>query len=127
MSQIFPYINGAQAANEGLITKGASDFPSFYIDWSDGLISSGTTISSVSAVALSSTGSTVTSNVVGTLAISGAQTRVDLRTGGASSGTDDALNNDRFKLTITCTPSSGGPITYPVYILIDAGSYNVSG
>jgi hypothetical protein len=126
MSQIFPYISN-QDSNEGLVIKGSSDYPSFFIDWSDGLISSGATITSVSAIALSSTGSTVTSNVVGTLAISGAQTRVDLRTGGASSGTDDALNNDRFKLTVTCTPSSGGPLTYPVYILVDARSYNVSG
>jgi hypothetical protein len=123
---IFPYISGQQESNQGLIVKSSSGKPSCVIDFSDGLINSATTITGVSAVALSSTGSTVTSNVVGTLAISGATVRCDLRTGGASSGTDDALNNDRFKMIVTCTPSSGGPLVFPIFIHIDAPTYGVS-
>jgi hypothetical protein len=125
MSQIFPYISGHQEANQGLVTKNGTDKPSVFIDFADGLISSATTITTISAIALSSTGSTTTSTVVGTTSVSGQTARVDLKTCGVG-GTASALNGDRFKMTVTCTPSTGGPLVYPVFIHISDPDYDVS-
>jgi len=124
MSQIFPYISGHQEANQGLIVKNGSDKPSVFIDFADGLTSA-TTITTISAIALSSTGATTTATVVGTTAVSGQTARIDLQTCGAG-GTSAALNGDRFKMTVTCTPSTGGPLVYPVFIHISDPDYDVS-
>jgi len=125
MSQIFPYLSGQQEANQALVTKGATDRPSVFIDFADGLISSATTITSVSAIALGSTGAVTTATVVGTASVSGTVARIDLQTCGVG-GTAAALSGDRFKMTLTCTPSIGGPLSYPVFIYIEAPGYNVS-
>ena len=125
MSQIFPYISGHQEANQGLVVKNGTDKPSVFIDFADGLISSATTITTISAIALSSTGSTTTSTVVGTTSVSGQTARVDLKTCGVG-GTASALNGDRFKVSVTCTPSTGGPLVYPVFVHINDPDYDVS-
>ena len=124
MSQIFPYISNKQESNQGLIIKNGTDKPSVFIDFSDGLLNSSTTITTVSATALDSTG-TSTATVVGTTAVSGQTARIDLQTCGAG-GTSAAKNNDRFKMTVTCTPSTGGPLVFPVFVLIDDPTYGVS-
>jgi hypothetical protein len=125
MSQIFPYLSGQQDANQGLVIKAGSDQPSVYVDFADGLLSSATTITTISAIALGSTGAVTTATVVGTTGISGTVGRVDLQTCGVG-GTAAALTGDRFKMTVTCTPSIGGPLSYPVFIYIEAPGYNVS-
>jgi hypothetical protein len=125
MSQIFPYISGQQESNQGLLVKNGTDKVSVFIDFSDGLLNSATTITTVSAIALDSTGATTTGTVVGTTAVSGQTARIDLQTCGAG-GTSAALNGDRFRMTVTCTPSTGGPLVFPIFIHIDAPGYGVS-
>ena len=125
MSLIFPYRAGAQDQNQGLLVKNGTDKVSFQVDFSSGLLNSATTITTVSAIALDSTGATTTSTVVGTTAVSGQTARVDLQTCGAG-GTASAKNNDRFKVTVTCTPSTGGPLVFPVFVFIDDPTYGVS-
>ena len=124
MSQIFPYISGQQESNQGLLVKNGTDKVSVFIDFSDGLLNSATTITTVSAIALDSTG-TSTATVVGTTAVSGQTARIDLQTCGTG-GTSAAKNNDRFKMTVTCTPSIGGPLVFPIFILIEDPAYGVS-
>ena len=124
MSQIFPYISNKQESNQGLIIKNGTDKPSVFIDFSDGLLNSSTTITTVSATALDSTG-TSPATVVGTTAVSGQTARIDLQTCGTG-GTSAAKNNDRFKMTVTCTPSTGGPLVFPVFVLISDPTYGVS-
>jgi hypothetical protein len=122
---IFPYLSGQQEANQALVTKGGSDRPSVFIDFADGLISSATTITSVSAIALGSTGAVTTATVVGTASVSGTVARIDLQTCGVG-GTAAALNGDRFKMVVTCVPFTGGPLSFPVFIYIEAPGYDVS-
>jgi hypothetical protein len=121
MSQIFPYISGDQSANVGLMVKNGADKPSVFVDFADGLLTSATTLTTVTAVALDSTGASV-ATVVGTTGITGTVARVDLQTCGAG-GTSAAADGDRFRMVITATPSSGGPLNYPVFIYIDNQTY----
>lgn len=125
MSQIFPYINGAQDANQGMLVKNGTDKVSFQVDFSDGMLNSATTITTVSAIALDSTGATTTATVVGTTAVSGQTARIDLQTCGAG-GTSAALNGDRFRVTVSAIPSQGGPLVFPVFVLIDNPTYGTS-
>lgn len=118
---LFSYDSDDITKNIGLVVKGQADKPSYRVDMADGLIGNAT-ITTTSAIALDSTGA-MTTNVVGTTAVSGTVVRVDLKTCGAS-GTGNATNGDRFRVTLTVTPSTGGPLTHNAYVLIDANSYD---
>lgn len=120
---LFSY-DSDQEFNQGLITKGASDQPSYRVDFADGLVSSATVITTASAIALDSTGAVATANVVGTITISSSVVRVDLKTCG-SSGTGDATNGDRFRVALTATLSSSGPLVFMTFINIDADAYDL--
>ena len=121
MPAIFPYINGNQTANIMQFTKGTSDRPSFIVDFTDGLRTTASTISTAACVSLGSTGSTVTT-IAGTTTVSGNTVIVDMKTGG-SSGTGDATNGDQFQIRLTATLSTAGPLYYDVYVKIANPSY----
>lgn len=120
---IFSYNPEDSQANFGIVTKGSVDKPSVFIDFAGGLISNAVTISTVSAVGTSSVNTTITSQVVGTISTSGTVARLDLKTGGTS-GTGAATNGDEYLITATCQPSSGGPITFAIYVNIDSQVYS---
>ena len=125
MSALFSYRSDNQFANYASIVKGASDFPSVFIDFSDGAISSAVTLDSVGAVAISSTGSTITVNCVGTTGRSGLVARVDLRTGGGTVGTAAASEGDRYRVRTTAVFSNGGTVFFDLFVFIDSTvSYN---
>ena len=119
---IFTYRASDQFANIGLIVKDGLDRPSVFLDFSDGCINSAVTVSTVSAIAVSSTNSTITTQVVGTTAVSNQVARIDLKTCGAS-GTSAAVDGDRMKMTVTAALSSGGPLLFDVFIDITAPTY----
>lgn len=91
-----------------------------FIDFSDAAISSAVTLDSVGAVALSSTGSVITVNCIGTTGRSGLVARVDLRTGGSSVGTAAASEGDRYRVRTTAIFSNGGTVFYDLFIFVDS-------
>lgn len=121
---LFSFSSSDAAQNQGLVIKSGAEMLPVFVDFADGLINSAVTITTVNAIALDSNGAVVTSNVVGTTAVSGSVARVDLRTCGTN-GTADAVNNDRFRMTVTATCSSGGPLTFTTFLLISAPGYDL--
>ena len=109
--------------NKGVIVKSSTDAGLYTIEFGNEL-PSGVTISSAANVAIDRDSQTVTSNVVnanGT--VSGSTVRVSLLTGG-SGGSGAGTNLDRFRVRTTATLSSGGPLVFDTFILIQAPAYD---
>lgn len=119
---IFPYNPAFSGSNIGSIVKDATEKPSVFVDWAAGMISSAVTVTTVTAVGVSSINTTITTQCVGTISTTGTVTRVDLRTGG-SGGTSAAVNGDQYEIVLTCQPSSGGPLDFALFVRIDAQTY----
>ncbi len=109
-------------SNQGQFFKTGAAKPAFVIDWSDGMLSSAT-ISTVGAVAVNSLNATVTSNCIGTTAISGNLCSIQCLTCGTS-GTVTATNGDRFKITTTATLSNGEILNYSTFVLVQEPTYD---
>ncbi len=119
---VYSYNPAFSGANIGSIVKDSTEKPSLFVDWAGGLISGAVTVTTVTAVGLSSTSSTITTQVVGTISTTGTLTRLDLKTGGAS-GTSPAVDGNQYQIVVTCQPSSGGPLDFSIFVRIDAPTY----
>lgn len=120
---VYSYSNADSQGNVASIIKDSTEKPSLFIDFANGLISSAVSISTVTAVGVSSTNTVITSQVVGTTSINGTIVRIDLKTGGTS-GTGPATDNDQYQIAVTAQPSSGGPLDFAIFVRIDAPTYD---
>jgi hypothetical protein len=118
---LYSYFNGDQRVNQANLIKGGTSAPSFSIDFTDALRTASATISSAASVGTGSTGATVTT-IAGTTTVSGNYVIVDLKTGGAG-GTGEATDGDEFRVRVTATLTSGGPVYFDTFVLISNPSY----
>ena len=119
MSQIFSYRVRAGELNSGSLLKTPSEKPLYYMDFADAM-PSGVTISTASTGAVNDANAFATGYAVGTTAISGTLISQTLLTCG-SSGTSDAQNGWRGKITTTATLSNGEILVWNTFVLVQAG------
>ena len=127
MSTLFSFDNDATARNRGLIVKSGLDEPVLSIDFSDGLSTSATVLTTVTATVVNSVGVTVTANCVNTVNVNATQVRLELATCGRTGPTVEATNGDQFRVDLYATPDDGGPLTYAVFVWIDNPDFEPEG
>ena len=121
MSQIFSYRSREADLNESQLFKSSLSLPQYSIDFADGMGTA--TISTASTGAVNASNSFSTASCVGTTAIASTVVSQHLLTCGTS-GTAAAIDGARFKVTTTATLSNGSVLTYAVYVLVQAASYD---
>lgn len=114
----FVYKPGSR--NVGLLFKTVAEESEYEIDFAAGVLT-GDSISTVSTATRNSSNSSADTTLLDATSNSGTITTVRLLTGGTS-GTADATNNARFKLTTTANLTNGGELQYVVFLQAVGGA-----
>lgn len=123
MSQIYSYRSDQQEANQGTLTKQGLDGPAYLVDFTDGVLP-GVTLGACITTAVDAANATVTSNCIFSTGSAGTLVMVKMLTCGGSSGTAPATDGAQFRLRTTAALSSGGPLIYDVFVIIENPVYN---